>query len=79
MEEMFKLIAAGGGIGVSATWAYWLWKIEPRIKALEEAIYMQSKVDLLRMATSPTVAPHLKDVADKMVVEVDERLKAIQK
>lgn len=78
MEEVIKLIAAGGGIGVSATWAYWLWKLEPRFKSLEEAVYTQAKVDLLRLAASATVAKELREIANIMVTEVDEKLKIIK-
>lgn len=79
MEEVIKLIAAGGGIGVSATWAYWLLKLEPRFKALEEAIYTQARVDLLRLAASATVAPELKAVALSMNNEVEEKIKSLKK
>lgn len=79
MEEILKLIAAGGGMGVSATWAYWLWRLEPRFKALEEAVYTQSKVDLLRIATSPNTAPELKDIAKGMASEIDAKLINLRK
>lgn len=79
MEEVIKLIAAGGGIGVSATWAYWLWRLEPRFKALEEAVYTQAKVDLLRLAASVTAAPELRQVATNMAAEVDEKLKLLKR
>lgn len=78
MEEILKLIAAGGGIGVSATWAYWLWRLEPRFKALEEAVYTQAKVDLLRLVANSTVAPELKQVAGRMVEEIEEKLKDLK-
>jgi hypothetical protein len=78
MEEIIKLIAAGGGIGVSATWAYWLWRLEPRFKALEEAVLIQSKVDLLRIATSSHVAPQLKEIAQDITKAVDEKLAVLK-
>lgn len=78
MEEILKLIAAGGGIGVSATWAYWLWRLEPRFKALEEAIYTQSKVDLLRLTTSAVTAPELREVAAVMAAEVQKKIEELQ-
>lgn len=79
MEEVIKLIAAGGGVGVSATWAYWLWRLEPRFKALEEAVYTQAKVDLLRLVANSTVAPELKAVAAGMVETIDAKLALIKK
>lgn len=74
MEQILQLLAAGGGVGVSATWAYWLWKLEPRFKALEEAIYMQAKVDLLRLAASAHLHPELKAAANDMIGTIDEKL-----
>lgn len=74
MEQILQLLAAGGGVGVSATWAYWLWKLEPRFKALEEAIYMQAKVDLLRLAASATTHPELKAVANDMLATIEEKM-----
>lgn len=71
---MLKLIAAGGGIGVSATWAYWLWKLEPRLRAIEEAIYIQAKVDLLRIVSNSLVAPELKTVASGIIKHVESKM-----
>ena len=70
MEEILKLIATGGGIGVSATWAFWLWRLEPRLKAIEIALNMQSKVELLRLAASPYVASELKESARRFLEEI---------
>lgn len=40
---------------------------------------MQSKVDLLRIATNPQTAPELKEIARGMACQVDEKLAALQK
>lgn len=74
MEEVLKLIAAGGGVGVSATWAYWLWRLEPRMRAIEEAIYIQAQVDLLRLIANSNVAGELKVVASGIIKKVEEKL-----
>lgn len=79
MEEILKLIAAGGGIGVSATWAYYLWKIEPRLRALEEAIYTQGRIDLLKIAASATVADALKEEANRIREDIDRRMTRIKR
>lgn len=74
MEELLlKLIAGGGGVAITATWAYYLWKIEPRLRALEEAIYTQGRIELLKIAASVTVAKELKTEAHKIISDIDTR------
>lgn len=80
MEEIIlKIIATGGGLGISATWAYYLWKIEPRLKALEEAIYTQGRIDLLKIVASSTVARELKEEAHRIIETIDARQAKLKK
>lgn len=74
MEELFKLAASGAGFAGLLV-VYYLVRLEPRLRALEEAIARQGKIDLLRMAASPLVAPELKEVARTMIQELDASLK----
>ena len=74
MEELYKLAASGAGFAGLLV-VYYLVRLEPRLRALEEAIARQGKIDLLRMAASPLVAPELKEVAKNMIQEIDSSLK----
>lgn len=74
MDELWKFLAGTGVAG--AVLAYHLWRLEPRLKSIEEAIVRQSKIDLLRLAASPLVAPELKIVAKGMIEDIDRTLTA---
>lgn len=76
MEEIIKLIAAGGGIGVSATWAYWLWRIEPRLRSLEITILRGQKIDMLHMVRDLAVGSDLHAAATNMLEEINDNLKS---
>lgn len=76
MEEIIKLIAAGGGIGVSATWAYWLWHIEPRLRSLEVTILRGQKIDMLHMVRDLAVGSDLHVAATNMLEEINDNLKS---
>lgn len=72
MDELWKYIASQGVLGVILAW--FMLRTEIRLKAIEDAIVRQGKIDLLRMASSPHVAPELKDVAKDVLREIDESL-----
>lgn len=72
MDQVFAFLSGTGVAG--AVLAYHLWKLEPRLRAIEDSISRQGKIDLLRMATSPHVAPELKEVAKTMIAEIDRAL-----
>lgn len=76
MEEIIKLIAAGGGIGVSATWAYWLWRIEPRLRSLEVTILRGQKIDMLHMVRDLAVGSDLHVAATNILEEINDNLKS---
>lgn len=69
MEEVYKYLATAGVAG--AVLAYHLWRLEPRLRAIEEAIARQGRIDLLRLAGSPLVAPELKEAARSIIQEID--------
>lgn len=77
MEELFKLAASGAGFAGLLV-IYYLVRLEPRFRAVEEAILLQSKVDLLRLAASPLVATELKEAATKMIQDTDTRLSKLK-
>lgn len=73
MEELYKLAASGAGFAGLLV-VYYLVRLEPRLRAVEEAIARQGRIDLLRLAASPLVAPELKEAARSLIQEVDASL-----
>lgn len=82
MDEILKGALSGTGVA-GAILIFHLWKLEPALvalkeeirkgfRALEEASYIRSKTDLLKMISSPLVAPAVKDEAAEMVRQIDE-------
>lgn len=75
MEELFKSLASGAGVaGMVLGW--FLWRIEPRLKALEDAQHVSNKVDLLRLVSSPHVATEVKESATQILKEIASTQKA---
>lgn len=62
-------LANMGGIGVMLIW--FMFRHEPRMKAVEAAMDRSSRTDLLRLIASPHVAPEVKDEATAIMKEID--------
>lgn len=77
MDELWKFLAGTGVAG--AVLAYHLWRLEPRLRAIEEALARQGKIELLRLAASPHVASELKEVARGIIEEINASLDKEQK
>ena len=69
MDEVLKALVNSGVSG--AILAFFLWRLEPRLRAIEDAIGRQGKIDLLRLAASPHVAPELKEAAKDLIKEIE--------
>lgn len=76
MEELWKFLAGTGVAGAVLVWH--LWRLEPRLRAIEVALLIKSKVDLMQMAMLPRVAPELKEAQIALVKQIDEALKEPQ-
>lgn len=63
-------LANMGGIGVMLIW--FMFRHEPRMKAVEAAIDRSSRTDLLRLIASPHVSPDVKDEATAIMREIDD-------
>ena len=77
MEEILKGLATGAGTA-GAILAYYLWKLEPRLRSMEVTLNRQGRIDLLRLAASPHVAPELKEAAKNIIEEIDKSLAEIK-
>jgi hypothetical protein len=69
MEQFVQSLASGAGVA-GVILGYYLWRLEPRLKSMEDTLARQGKIDLLRLIASPHVAPELKAEAQKMVAEI---------
>ena len=69
MEQFIQSLASGAGVA-GVILGYYLWRLEPRLKSMEDTLARQGKIDLLRLIASPHVASELKQEAEKMVAEI---------
>lgn len=82
MEEILKGALSGTG-AAGALLIFYLWKLAPALDALrdevragfrslEEASYIRSKADLLKLIASQGIAPVVKEEAAEMVRKIEE-------
>lgn len=78
MEEFLQQLGTGAGVA-GVILGYYLWRLEPRLVAIEHAIARQGKIDLLRLAASPHVATELKEAARSIIEEIDHDIATSKK
>lgn len=74
MDEFIKALASGAGVaGIILGWH--LFKTDGRLKAIEDALNVLAKADLVRLIASPHVAAEIKEEVTKLLREVEKQEK----
>lgn len=72
--EALKWIAGGGSFGTLLA-IYYIWKIEPRLRSMENTTLREQRIKLLELSVQLSQAPLLHAEAMHMVTEVEATIK----
>jgi len=73
MEELIKFVAAGGSV-TTILLLYYIYKIEPRMRSMEQTILQGQQVDLLKLVETLS-HPDLHAKAAQILKNVEKQIK----
>lgn len=77
MDELLKFVAAGGSI-TTGLLIWYVYKIEPRLRSLEQTILQGQQVDLLKLSKDISIAPALQERAQLELKRVEQKVGELQ-